>query len=92
MLSLALLSACGTVDGRVKVLGEQTGRLEVEKRLPNYPSDCRKEERSGTRTGDPLDVALLRSDRALGRANARVLRCAGWYDEINAGFAGDRGD
>ncbi|WP_299817485.1 hypothetical protein [uncultured Roseibium sp.] len=87
MLSLTLLSACGTVDGRLKAAAEQVGRLDAEKTLPNYPADCRKEERSGARIGEPLDVALLRSDRALGRANARVLRCAGWYDEINTGFA-----
>ncbi|PVB61596.1 hypothetical protein DCO57_10415 [Labrenzia sp. 011] len=74
----------------MQAAGKQTGLLEAEKSLPDYPHDCRKQERSGVRTGEPLDVALLRTDRALHRANARVLRCAGWYDEISAGFAGGR--
>lgn len=55
--------------------------------LPDQPQDCRRQETAGIAVGDRLDAALLKSDRALGRANARVLRCAGWYDDLKGGFA-----
>ncbi len=44
------------------------------------PTDCRVAERSGVKAGDRLDIALVKTDKALGRANARVGRCAAWYD------------
>lgn len=50
---------------------------------PELPADCRILEQSGVRVGDRLDVALLKSERALGRANARVERCAEFYDSIH---------
>ncbi len=53
---------------------------------PNLPDDCRKQERSGVRMGEPLDTALIRTDRALGRANARVKRCADWHDQVGTGI------
>lgn len=49
---------------------------------PNLPHDCRERERSGVAPGDRLDVALVKTDAALGRANDRVARCAGWYDVV----------
>ncbi|WP_298981609.1 hypothetical protein [uncultured Roseibium sp.] len=54
------------------------------------PPDCRKRERSGVREGDPLDLALLKTDQALGNANARVARCAAFHDTFfNHSGSGD---
>lgn len=53
--------------------------------LPDLPPDCRLREASGVALGDRLDVALLKSERALGRANGRVGRCAAYYDAVKAG-------
>lgn len=50
--------------------------------LPELPADCRRREASGVRIGDRLDVALLKSERALGRSNDRVMRCAVFYDQV----------
>lgn len=58
--------------------------------LPDWPADCRKREASGVAKGDRLDVALLKSERALGRANARVDRCAGFYDDVREGRGSSR--
>jgi len=52
-------------------------------RLPDLPADCRRREASGIAVGDRLDVALLKSERALGRANARTARCAAFYDDLS---------
>lgn len=86
MSTLALLSACATADDRLSRSASQTGRLEASRLLPAYPGDCRKRERSGVRIGEPLDVALLRTDQALGRANARLHRCGAWYDDVKNGY------
>lgn len=85
MSGLALLTACATVDGRLEAAAGKAGQTEAGRELPGYPDDCRKRERSGVRQGEPLDVALIRTDQALGRANARTTRCAGWYD-VSAHF------
>ncbi|MBZ8133207.1 hypothetical protein [Afifella sp. IM 167] len=50
--------------------------------LPDNPADCGRRERSGVVVGDRLDIALLKTDRALGRANARIVRCDAWFDEL----------
>lgn len=89
---LTLLSACATADDRLVLAGTKTGLTAATKLLPIYPEDCRKRERSGVRSGEPLDVALLRADQALGRANARVARCGRWYDTLKAGYARDQRD
>ena len=86
--SLILLTACATVDDRLTAAATREGEVKATRQLPSYPSDCRKRERSGVHEGEPLDVALIRTDQALGRANARVARCAHWYDDIKTGFGG----
>ncbi|WP_346908564.1 hypothetical protein [uncultured Roseibium sp.] len=62
------------------------GTVTARKSWSDLPDDCRRQERSGVRTGEPLDTALIRTDRALGRANARVRRCADWHDRVGAGL------
>ncbi len=43
------------------------------------PADCRSQETAGIELGERLDVAVLKYDAALARQNARVARCAEWY-------------
>jgi hypothetical protein len=88
LCSLIFLSACATNDERLRTAAALSAQVEVTKELPGYPEDCRRKEASGVRVGEPLDVALIRTDQALGRANARVMRCGRWYDEIKQGYAG----
>lgn len=86
LCSLTFLTACATVEERLEVAAKQMGQTNASRHLPDYPRDCRGKEKSGVRVGEPLDVALIRTDRALGRANARLQRCGQWYDEIKSGF------
>lgn len=53
--------------------------------LPEYPDACRRTHRSGVKSGDRLDAALVKTDRALSRANGQIRECAGWYDEFREG-------
>lgn len=52
--------------------------------IPDQPADCRKREAAGIGPGDRLDVAVVKYDAALGRANARAIRCAEWHDDLKA--------
>ena len=86
LLIPVFLTACATVDQTVSDAARASGELEATKSLPEYPADCRRVERSGVRNGERLDTALIRTDQALGRQNARVRRCADWYDGIRDEF------
>lgn len=57
------------------------GRAEARVTLPDLPEDCRKREPHRIRAGDEAITALKRERRALDRANARVGRCATFYDD-----------
>jgi len=50
--------------------------------LPALPGDCTGQERTGVVDADGADVALVKSDRAVGRANERVTRCAEFYKDV----------
>lgn len=88
-LSTALLSSgCASHGERLGAAKSEIARADLvdqalsAHQLPDLPADCRVKEVSGVKEGDRLDVALLKSERALGRANARVERCAEFYDSI----------
>lgn len=88
-LMAAFLNACQTAEGRLAAAGRTQAEaslveqaLEASRVSPPLPADCRKRERSGVADGDRLDVALVKTDQALGRANARVARCAAWHDGL----------
>lgn len=83
---LACLGACATDRDRAADAGAALGTVAGSAGWPDLPDDCRRLERSGVRAGEPLDTALIRTDRALGRANARVTRCAGWHDRVGEGL------
>jgi hypothetical protein len=52
----------------------------IGRNLPEYPDSCRKQHRSRVKLGDRLDIALVKTDRALAQANGQIRECAGWYD------------
>ena len=87
LLMTVYLAACQTAETRANRAGKTLGEVAAlgsSATHPPLPSDCRKRERSGVRLGDPLDTALIKTDQALGRANARVKRCADWDDRFRA--------
>jgi hypothetical protein len=92
-LSIALFSSgCGSdaparlaAAERTKVEASLTDQVRAAEALPELPADCRRREASGVVEGDRLDVALVKSERALARQNARGGRCAGFYEDVRAG-------
>lgn len=97
---LILISLAGCADGRfVAAERERASAEQVEdalsvaeeaqrlgRSLPEYPEACRRTHRSGVRGGDRLDAALVKTDRALSRANGQIRECATWYDEYREGL------
>lgn len=78
------LDRIGQAAGTTADAGQVDAALAAARHLPDLPADCREEERSGVTLSDRLDVAVLRGDQALTRANQRVRRCAGWHDDLRA--------
>lgn len=89
-LALLVLGGCSG-DPALEAAGKRIGESRAAYNLPAYPPDCRRRARSGVRMGDTLDVALLKTDQALTRANRRGQRCAGWYDELKQKADGGNG-
>ena len=70
-----------------KALSVADEERRIGRTLPEYPDACRRTYRSGVKDGDRLDAALVKTDRALSRANGQIRECAGWYDEVRKGVA-----
>lgn len=60
---------------------ETRGQAAAAVVLPDLPADCRTQERHDLKAGDEAITALKKQRRAIDRANRRVLRCAGFYDD-----------
>jgi hypothetical protein len=82
MLIPLSLTGCQTSEDIIKAAAEEKARQDEALRLPNQPAECGKRVRSGVSQGDRLDVAVIKTDIALGSANARGGRCAEWYNTL----------
>ena len=92
MLSLlTFFAACGQTNAeRLAVAGRIEGEVRafddfIEAR-GEVPADCRRTESAGVTEGDRLDVAVLAFSAALGRQNARTVRCMLWVDDLVSGY------
>lgn len=93
-LAVVLLSGCVTSQEKIEKAAAEKAKAEasvrvitVAKKLPPQPAECGKKEASGAALGDRLDIAWKKAENALSRSNARGARCAGWYNNLKAGFA-----
>lgn len=83
VLAMIFLAGCaGNERQRFLGIAEARGERLAAQGWPELPEDCRRVSRSGVQAGDRLDVALLKTDAALSRQNARTRRCARWYDGV----------
>lgn len=83
------MSLAGCAAGRIaesvgqRTAAEQVGAtIRAVSPLPDHPADCSVKERSGVARSDRLDVALVKTDQALTRANSRIARCDTWYKKL----------
>lgn len=83
------VSLGGCAAGRIaesagqRAAAQQVGEVvRIASQLPANPADCKLKERSGVLLSDRLDVALVKTDQALTRANARITRCDAWFNKL----------
>lgn len=89
-----LISGCASNQAKLEAAAKDKAKAEasvrivqIAKKLPPQPAECGKKEASGAALGDRLDIAWKKAENALSRSNARGARCAGWYQNLRAGFA-----
>lgn len=83
LLTMTLNSCSATIDA----FGKRQGVASARVNLPPLPDDCRvKEKHAEVRPGLDGLSALKRERLALDRANSRVERCAGNYDNVARTF------
>lgn len=98
LLCAILASGCATDRARLAAAEQakaQLGAIDeaatlgaASEPLPPQPPDCRQKVGSGVRGEDRVDVALVKQDRALGRANALLAACAQFYEGVRASRGG----
>lgn len=78
---LTTLSACNLTD-RLNSAAAEQGKLSADAVLPDLSDDCRNQEpHARVEVGSELRSVLVKERSALNRANARVGRCAAFYDD-----------
>ena len=85
VLSIALIStaSCADLHKQLHDAGAEQGRAAAGVSLPDLPPDCRvKEPHAALQIGEEARVAIRMERRATDRANARMGRCAGFYDVL----------
>ena len=80
-LTITTCAGCSTLETRLDHASASTGTAQARVNLPEFPDDCRTLEPHAPLTaGAELRSLLKRERRALDSANARVTRCAEFYD------------
>lgn len=88
LMSLTLTTSCA-ISGRLLAAADTQGKANARVVLPDLPTDCRKREAHAFKAGDEAMTALKKERGALDRANRRVGRCAGFYDDVKSGLESD---
>ena len=84
-------TSCADLHRQLHHAGAEQGRAEAGVALPDLPPDCRmKEPHAALQVGEEARVAIRMERKATDRANARVGRCAGFYDDLRAGLSGPK--
>ena len=86
LISPIWISSCTTSQELARASAAQ-GRITAGVHLPALPADCRvKEPHAPMKVGDEARAVLKRERGQLDKANARVGRCAGFYDTTRKAF------
>jgi len=76
------LASC-TAEQRLTDAATTKGRIDLGIKLPDLTDDCRiVEPHAEITAGTEVRSVLMRERSALDRANSRVGRCAGFYDDL----------
>jgi hypothetical protein len=77
------LTGCGDSNkAQVERIAEIKGVAQANAAWPDLPTDCRQlmADQALAKAGDRLDGAYLRAMKIVQAQDARIQRCAAWYD------------
>lgn len=81
-----MCASCSTTE-RLNKAATTQGNIQAGVNLPPLVADCRKQEpHYAINEGDEARSVIIGERRALGRANARVTRCASFYNDVLKNF------
>jgi hypothetical protein len=81
-------TSCADLHKQLHDAAAEQGRAEAGVDLPDLPPDCRTmEPHAALQVGEEARVAIRMERKATDRANARVGRCAGFYDDLKGRVA-----
>lgn len=91
MTALALtaltFAGCTTTEGRLVAASTASGTVAAGVSLPDFPADCReKMPRVVPKDGEKWRWVQKRWEIVADGEDARVARCATFYDQVGAGF------
>ena len=79
------MQSCGTVEKRLSEASTTQGKSQAGVVLPDWPDDCRKTEAHAAVTeGAEVRSILIRERGQLDKQNARTVRCAAYYDDLQS--------
>lgn len=83
---MTISTGCSSLDKQFGEAAAAKGTAQARATLPALPDDCRvKEPHAAVREGEEARSALRHEPgSALDSADARVGRCAGFYDDVLA--------
>lgn len=86
-----MINRAAATKANADLVGQAIDQAAVQRAasrlLPDQPSECGHYVRSGVEASDRQDVAIVKTDVALGRANARGAACARWYLDLKKGWS-----
>lgn len=92
LASLAFLTGCETdrqtiaraehAKAENEAVAQAAEILARQNDLPPWPPECTEKEKAGVSRKDKADIAIVKYDQALTRANEKPVRCAGWYETV----------
>lgn len=93
MTALALtaptFAGCTTTESRLVAASTASGTVAAGVALPDLPAECReKMPRVAPKAGEKWRWVQKRWEIVADGEDARVARCAAFYDQVHAGFGG----
>ena len=83
LLVSLILTGCTSDHAKLAKAADKIGQSRARVSLPDWPLDCRKlEAHAELALNQDAIVALKREREALNYENARVARCAKFYDKL----------
>lgn len=90
MLAILICSGCASSSAQLYQAAAEKGRAETKVLLPVLPGECQSRIPHAAAVLGANPVIVLARERAqLDTANGVIMRCAGFYGQIQSGMKGN---